>query len=390
MIGAAVVALGMVLPPMIGGAPAFAVAPAGPADPQCDWSVIPSPNASDPNNTLEAVAAVGPSDAWAVGWSMRQDGESFPTNTIIERWDGMDWSLVPSPNPGVDQNALNDIVALAPDDVWAVGTVQGVYPDPSQPLVIRWDGGAWSVFPTPSFPDSVRLFSISARSDDDIWVGGDILDPHAFYGRPFLMHWDGRAWRTFNGARTPGATAWWGLAQFEPTDVWAVGWGWTHGFDGPRVSFTANRAGSAWSRIPSPSPGSSTWLYGVDGTGGDDVWAVGAYQNGTFRTLAMHWDGSAWSLVRTPTARAGADLYDVVTVSATESWAVGDDFDGPAAPLIERWDGVAWTMETAAKGPPGDDILLGVDADPDGTVWAVGESLDTSAGTTSTLIERGC
>ena len=47
-------------------------------------------------NSLYSVAAIGPNDVWAVGSYTGTGGYQ----TLTEHWDGGQWSIVPSPNPG--------------------------------------------------------------------------------------------------------------------------------------------------------------------------------------------------------------------------------------------------------------------------------------------------
>lgn len=75
----------------VAAAPAFAVAAAS----DCNFSVVSSPNASNLRNSLNAVAVLSASDAWAVG-SYATAGNAF-TATLVEHWDGTGWRVVPSP-----------------------------------------------------------------------------------------------------------------------------------------------------------------------------------------------------------------------------------------------------------------------------------------------------
>ena len=56
----------------------------------------PSPNVR--GNTFNAVAAISPTDAWAVGF--QNDNQLNGSRTLTEHWDGQKWTAVPSPNPG--------------------------------------------------------------------------------------------------------------------------------------------------------------------------------------------------------------------------------------------------------------------------------------------------
>src|SRR3954470_843936 len=84
------------------------------------WSVVPSPNTTSTLNYLTGLAVVSPSDIWAVGYTAPNlFGGS--RSTLTEHWDGTSWSIVPSPNPGINNVSLSAAVALASNNVWAVG-----------------------------------------------------------------------------------------------------------------------------------------------------------------------------------------------------------------------------------------------------------------------------
>ena len=65
------------------------------------------------------VAALSPSDVWVVG---NQPSARGVYMTMIEHWNGMSWSLVPSASSMADSE-LNDVVALPNGMVWAVGSL---------------------------------------------------------------------------------------------------------------------------------------------------------------------------------------------------------------------------------------------------------------------------
>jgi len=63
---------------------------------QCGtWNVISSPNNGASYDVLNGVSALSPTNAWAVGDYNISPG---PLQTLIEHWDGTQWSIVPSPN----------------------------------------------------------------------------------------------------------------------------------------------------------------------------------------------------------------------------------------------------------------------------------------------------
>src|SRR5688500_7471377 len=83
------------------------------------WSrvILPDPG---PGAELQAITAGSATDVWAVG--RYHEDLSQPRRTLTMHWDGVQWSIVPSPNNGQYHNGLNAITAISGSDVWAVGT----------------------------------------------------------------------------------------------------------------------------------------------------------------------------------------------------------------------------------------------------------------------------
>jgi len=124
------------------------------------WRVIASPHI-EVSSDLGDLIAIAPNDVWAVGsW-----GDPHTSHMLAMHWDGNAWSLVPVPSPGPgsngsEQSALSAVSAVGPDDVWAVGD----YEDTSghrAALAIHWDG---------TVMDIGRLDVLTALSSSDIWA----------------------------------------------------------------------------------------------------------------------------------------------------------------------------------------------------------------------------
>src|SRR3954452_22478580 len=115
--------------------------PLVPATPVCGpaWSAVTAPNPGSAADVLTAVAAVSANDVWAVGYYSNTAG--IP-QTLVERWNGTAWSVVPSPNPGAGSNYLQSVAATGLNDAWAVGyyNTGTAY----QTLILHWDGSAWT------------------------------------------------------------------------------------------------------------------------------------------------------------------------------------------------------------------------------------------------------
>jgi hypothetical protein len=63
-----------------------------------------------PGGALFGVAAVAPDDAWTVG--------SLDGKALIEHWDGARWSGAAAPSV---EGALHGVAAISRTDVWATG-----------------------------------------------------------------------------------------------------------------------------------------------------------------------------------------------------------------------------------------------------------------------------
>src|SRR5205085_10280583 len=132
-------------------------------------------------------------DIWAVGTN--DYGGTYPGGaTLTLHWDGQAWTRVPSPNIGTvyDGNVLLGIDAVSSNDVWAVGYVDTDAPG-TLTLIEHWNGSQWSIVPSPSVPNTDnKLESVSAISTNDVWAVGYYLEVIGDGGweRTLTLHWD--------------------------------------------------------------------------------------------------------------------------------------------------------------------------------------------------------
>jgi hypothetical protein len=166
------------------------------------WSVVPSENVpSALASSLGALAASGRRDVWAVGASM---GEDTGQSTLVEHWDGSAWSIVESPNrvdPEVEvhDNSLRDVVALSNSNAWAVGEGEG------KTLIIHWDGVGWSTVRSPAPGILSGLYAADGLGPRRVFAVGVFLEPETFVLRPLAMWWDGQRWRLIPSETIPDA-----------------------------------------------------------------------------------------------------------------------------------------------------------------------------------------
>ena len=140
------------------------------------WEKVTSPNvagATSVSNELFGVAAVSENNVWAVGWSQDPLGPPYFQRTLIQHFNGSTWNIVQSPNPSKDiQSVLYSVFGKSADNVWAVGSSNNGSA-PTRTLIQHWDGTQWTIVPSPS-PDSQlnELRSVTALSADNAWAVG--------------------------------------------------------------------------------------------------------------------------------------------------------------------------------------------------------------------------
>jgi hypothetical protein len=244
------------------------------------WKRVPSVSPAGPTkfNVLQAVAIVSASNAWAVG--LYDIGAGF--RTLIEHWNGHAWQQSSSPNKSAIGDGLAAVAASSARDVWAVGS----YNNPrgiQQTLIERWNGITWKLVPSPDpggSANSNEFTAVAASSASNAWAVGTYNShgvPH-----PLIAHWNGKAWRQV-GPSTDGSLS--GVTIVSAKDAWAVG-------SSARPSgrtLIAHWNGKTWAKALSPDLGSFNEFNAVAASSAGDIWAVGAYSTGgPDLTLAMH------------------------------------------------------------------------------------------------------
>ncbi len=335
------------------------------------WQAVTSPNFGQDTNYLQGVSAISANDIWAVGTN--DYGGTYPgCATLTLHWDGQAWTRIPSPNVGTfyDCSALLGVDAVSSNEVWAVGYVDTTAPG-TLTLIEHWDGVQWSIVPSPSLSNTDNVLeSVTAISSNDVWAVGYFTAVSGTTGYPqtLALHWNGTQWSTIPTPNSPSDhDRFWAVSAISSNDVWAVG----------ATAQNANGAliehwnGSQWSIVPSPIPPCTDCgyiLYGVAAISSNDVWAAGTvvYFGGGEYTLIEHWDGSQWSIIGSPnTSSTHNELAAISAVSPTDVWAVG--YSGMGV-LIEHWDGSQWNLIPS----PNSGYLWGVVALSSTDVWAVG------------------
>lgn len=167
------------------------------------WTLVDSPN---PSGSLSGVAGLRSNDVWAVGVS---NGQPFTLH-----WDGTQLNVVPNPNIPAG-GALSSVAAVSSNDVWAVGN--STSNDVEHSLIEHWDGTQWSVVAS---PDAGMLDGVSTHSPNDVWAVSSSSD--SGNGTNSILHWDGSQWSVVPSPNiSDGAIN--DVVAMSADDVWAVG-----------------------------------------------------------------------------------------------------------------------------------------------------------------------
>jgi hypothetical protein len=310
------------------------------------WSQEATP--ATPGNTasLAAVSASGPADAWAVGHTQVNREDFAP---LALHWNGTAWSVSSSAATALAGQIADGVADISSTDAYAIGGGLG---SANTGLVAHWNGTTWNrvTVPQPSNDGlNSNLDAISANGPDDVWIVGtfeDEISPTFFPNETYSLHWNGKTWSVVRmplvGSSNVNAFFQFNAIQVNsPTDVWAVG---DRGVtDSSSRTLIEHWNGTAWSIVPSPSPGSGSDLTGVTtSNAANDVWAVGSDEPAGMtqaQTLTLNWNGTAWVTVASPDASSGFSVLDSVatTPGATIVQAVGaSGASGSTNPLALR------------------------------------------------------
>ncbi len=139
---------------LLGPSPAVAAPAAATTapSPPTAWApaALPEPTGAF-SGTLLGSSCVSATDCAAVGWGSTTGS---PIGTLVENWDGSEWTPVNSPDPSAPGDAfpqLNGVSCLPTGQCTAVGT-DLTTSNGSNTVVESSDGTSWSVVRAPTRP----------------------------------------------------------------------------------------------------------------------------------------------------------------------------------------------------------------------------------------------
>jgi hypothetical protein len=305
------------------------------------WTSDPLPDARE-NDALSGVACRSASDCFAVGSAGAPNA-----HTLVEHWNGSKWSVVPSPNRRVadkpTDNGLSGVSCPSATSCFAVGISAG-----RTTLIERWNGTTWTIVPSPNpNPGRVNLLAdVSCASAANCFAVGFTDNGSKLVA--LIERWNGTKWtRVVGPQRKPGGSSELeGVSCTSATACTAVGYdtgsnGWTR-------TLVLRWNGTKWTIVASATPnpnGLGAILSGVSCTSATSCTAVGATTQAnsltsfTTKSVIERWNGTKWTLVASPRPAYSSSysLGGVRCPSSTRCVAVGQYSASGVRTLVERY-----------------------------------------------------
>jgi len=351
---------------------------ASPAGAAVSWTVVPSPNLGTNNNFLNDIRCFSTTSCVAVGDYF--DGITF--QTLIESWNGIGWKLVPSPDIAGENNYLQGVSCRSTIRCKAVGYHIGSN-GTIRTLIESWDGTGWSIVSSPNFGVNNNynnlLLGISCPATYSCKAVGAYTNG-AGVTSTLIESWNGVAWSAVSSPNNATKFNYLdGASCVSTTSCTAVGYYLTPG--GVQQTLIESWDGSSWSIDSSPNAGTGNNVLRSVACTGTTCKAVGAaFTGATAATLVEAFNGSSWSTVTSPNQGTGTNnLNHIACASMSSCMAVGSytTASNVIETLAESWNGTAWSILTTPNEGTGANTLNGVACNSATQCKAVGRYFST-------------
>jgi hypothetical protein len=372
----AVIAAALAACGVAGTVPSAVLASSAPAS--ASWVIQPTPPpAGSTFSQLLGVSCSSSAACTAVG--------DYFTNSaghvLAERWEGGAWTIQPTPDLASSSASLLGVSCWSAVACIAVGNSTPTA-SPSQVLAEAWNGTKWNIQSIPRPPGArSSLRAVSCSSSGACTAIGSVV----------AERWNGTKWRIQSIPKPPGTRlSLAGVSCPSSTACTAVG---TYLTSSNHTRLLAERwNGMSWAIQPVPAPaGSFLNLPGVSCSSPTACTAVGGYENssGIAKVLAERWNGTKWTIQSAPDPVGNAALAAVSCWSSRECTAVGSYVASHVGKVLaERWNGTSWTIQPAPN-PQGEfPALNSVSCPAADACTAAGGTNPKSATHHQTLVER--
>jgi hypothetical protein len=229
------------------------------------WTVLNTP--TPPGVTawiLKGVSCRSTTFCIAVG----QSYIGLETKTLIEKWDGSNWSILSSPN--VEGNKFNELRSVSCSSTTECTAVGRSYKHSSETntLAERWNGSSWSIQSSLNAGESSILEDVTCKSATFCMAVGSQSE----FTNGFMELWNGSEWKMI-ASELPRYLA--SVTCFSTTSCDAVGQNLGRHWDGAQLS-------------PEEFPEGGPTLNGVDCIGDNACIAVGTSASGIPLALRLN------------------------------------------------------------------------------------------------------
>lgn len=139
------------------------------------WSIVPSPNQTTAANGTDELVSIDCTTATACTAVGSYISTSGNTQTLVETWNGGAWSIAPSPNEGGLSNTLSGVSCTSATSCVGVGSWVNTF-GAQQVLLEGWNGVVWSVMSSNSGTGGNALASVDCVSATACTGVGDAVD----------------------------------------------------------------------------------------------------------------------------------------------------------------------------------------------------------------------
>ena len=299
------------------------------------WSVEATPDtSSSQNNELFGVSCTSPVSCTAVG--RYNNGSAF--QTLAENWNGTSWSIKASPNTSPSRtNVLDGVSCTSANSCRAVGFYYNGTVD--QTLIEAWNGTNWSVIASANTLASQgnALLSVSCTSATSCAATGDYYNGSAF--QTLAENWNGASWsiKATPNTSPSQSNVLDGVSCTGAASCTAVGSYYNGTWDQTLIE---EWNGTSWSIAASPNTSSLQFnlLTGISCASSTSCTAAGSYYNGTaYQTLIEEWNGTSWAIAATANTSSSQNnnLNGVSCTGTVSCTAVGYDQSLGVQTLVE-------------------------------------------------------
>ena len=326
-----------------------------------EWNLQSTPSAGGSSNRLNGISCTSASFCIAVGRHVNIFGRD---ETLLQTWNGREWTIQRWEREALEEAAteqvgFNAVSCSSESACTAVGYRRLVVAGPPFPLVIRWNGRAWTsqfVEPPASSREAV-MYGVSCKTSTACTAVGSYQERSGAQ-RDLVYGWAGAGWTLQSAAAVAFETS----SRFTSVSCVAAA---ECVAAGQYTTSTETRGlaqkwnGREWVNQAVPATaGVPTLLGGVSCLSSAFCLTDGSWRRPVGNTMAYaaKWSGASWA-TNLPAGPASDTATDVSCASSTSCVVVGREtrLGSVSRPLARRLSGTSWSFEPLpGTGTPSD------------------------------------